>query len=103
MYFTNFHNKRFQKTLDFLNQHIDEGSQILDLGVQNPLSELMKAYGYKVQNTQGEDLDENQMVLVNSKAEVVTAFEILENIIPAGCFCCSTELIHKIYDYFNIF
>ncbi len=81
MYITNFHNKRFQKTLDFLNQHIDKGSHILDLGVQNPLAELMKAYGHKVQNTQGEDLDENQTVLANSKAEVVTAFEILEHLV----------------------
>jgi len=64
-----------------LNQHIDEGSYILDLGVQNPMSELMKANGHKVQNTQGEDLDENQTVLVNSKAEVVTAFEILEHLV----------------------
>ncbi len=64
-----------------MNQHIDEGSYILDLGVQNPMSELMKANGHKVQNTQGEDLDENQTVLVNSKAEVVTAFEILEHLV----------------------
>ncbi len=81
MYANNSHHKRFQKTLDFLNQHIDQGASILDLGVENPLSELMKAHGHKVENTQGEDLDENQKVLVNSKAEVVTAFEILEHLL----------------------
>lgn len=81
MYANNSHHKRFQKTLDFLNQHIDRGTSILDLGVENPLSELMKAHGHKVENTQGEDLDENQKVLVNSKAEVVTAFEILEHLL----------------------
>ena len=74
-------NKTTQKTLVFLNQNIDRGSHILDLGVENPLSELMKAHGHKVENTQGEDLDENQTVLVNSKAEVVTAFEILEHLL----------------------
>ncbi len=81
MYANNSHHKRLQKTLDFLNQHIDQGTSILDLGVENPLSELMKAHGHKVENTQGEDLDENQKVLVNSKAEVVTAFEILEHLL----------------------
>ncbi|MEK9517006.1 MAG: methyltransferase [Flavobacteriaceae bacterium] len=81
MYANNVHQKRFQKTLVFLNQNIDKGSHILDLGVENPLSELMKAHGHKVENTQGEDLDENQTVLVNSKAEVVTAFEILEHLL----------------------
>ena len=81
MYANNVHQKRFQKTLVFLNQNIDRGSHILDLGVENPLSELMKAHGHKVENTQGEDLDENQTVLVNSKAEVVTAFEILEHLL----------------------
>jgi hypothetical protein len=81
MYANNSHHKRFQKTLDFLNQHIDQGTSILDLGVENPLSELMKAHGHKVESTQGEDLDENQKVLVNSKAEVVTAFEILEHLL----------------------
>lgn len=81
MYANNSHHKRFQKTLDFLNKHIDKGTSILDLGVENPLSKLMKAHGHKVENTQGEDLDENQKVLVNSKAEVVTAFEILEHLL----------------------
>jgi hypothetical protein len=64
-----------------LNQHIDQGTSILDLGVENPLSELMKAHGHEVESTQGEDLDENQKILVNSKAEVVTAFEILEHLL----------------------
>jgi hypothetical protein len=81
MYANNFHHKRFQKTLDFLNQYIDKGESILDLGVENPLSELMKAHGHSVENTQGEDLDENQTLLINSKAEVVTAFEILEHLL----------------------
>ncbi|MAG19127.1 MAG: methyltransferase [Flavobacteriaceae bacterium] len=81
MYTNNVHQKRFQKTLAFLNQNIDKGSHILDLGVQNPMSELMKASGYKVENTQGEDLDEDQAGLINSNAEVATAFEILEHLL----------------------
>ncbi|MEC9135494.1 MAG: methyltransferase [Bacteroidota bacterium] len=81
MYPNNSHHKRHLKTLDFLNQHIDPASYILDLGIKNPLSELMQAQGYKVENTQGEDLDEDQKVLTSSKAEVVTAFEILEHLL----------------------
>lgn len=81
MYPNNSHHKRHLKTLDFLNQHIDPASYILDLGIKNPLSELMQAHGYKVENTQGEDLDEDQKGLTNSKAEVVTAFEILEHLL----------------------
>ena len=81
MYTSNSHRKRFQKTMDFLNQHIEPSSSILDLGIKNPLSELMHAYGHKVENTNGEDLDENQSVLIKSNAEVVTAFEILEHLL----------------------
>ena len=81
MYTNNVHQKRFQKTLAFLNQNIKKGSHILDLGVQNPMSELMKANGYKVENTLGEDLDEDQTGLINSNAEVATAFEILEHLL----------------------
>ena len=81
MYPKNPHHKRFKKTLEFLNQYLDKGTSILDLGVENPMSVMMKAYGYKVENTKGEDLDENQMALVNSNAEVVTAFEIFEHLL----------------------
>ena len=81
MYANNSHHKRFQKTIDFLNKYIDQDESILDLGVENPMSELMKAHGYSLENTEGEELDENQTLLVNSKAEVVTAFEILEHLL----------------------
>ena len=81
MHNNNSHKKRFQKTLDFLDRHIDLQMSVLDLGIENPLSELMKAKGYKVQNTKGEDLDEDQNVLIQTKTEVVTAFEILEHLL----------------------
>ena len=75
------HDKRYSKTLSFLKKHIQVGSKILDLGVYNPLSQLMQQQGYKVKNTLGEDLDEDQSSLINSKAQVVTAFEILEHLL----------------------
>tara|TARA_B100001057_G_scaffold497149_1_gene600538 strand:- start:400 stop:927 length:528 start_codon:yes stop_codon:yes gene_type:complete len=81
MYENISHDKRYHKTLNFLKQYIQRGSRILDLGVHNPLSQLMLQEGYKVKNTNGEDLDEDQSSLTNSKAEVVTAFEILEHLL----------------------
>tara|TARA_A200000113_G_C8824299_1_gene341547 strand:- start:461 stop:994 length:534 start_codon:yes stop_codon:yes gene_type:complete len=81
MYENNSHDKRYRKTMSFLKHFIPQGSSILDLGVINPLSQLMQQQGYKVKNTEGEDLDEDQSALINSKAEVVTAFEILEHLL----------------------
>ena len=74
-------NSNFQVEFFFLKQHIQGGSRILDLGVHNPLSQLMQQQGYKVINTNGEDLDEDQSSLTDSKVEVVTAFEILEHLL----------------------
>jgi hypothetical protein len=73
--------KRYKITIDFLKKHVPLSESILDLGVKNPLSELMIQEGYKVENTKGEDLDEDQAVLKNSGATVVTAFEILEHLL----------------------
>ena len=75
------HDNRYNKTLNFLKKHIQVSSTILDLGVYNPLSRYMQQHGYEVKNTSGEDLDEDQSSLINSKQEVVTAFEILEHLL----------------------
>ena len=57
MYENNFPNKRFKHTSAFLQKHITTDKPILDLGVENPFSKLMKDQGYSVENTHGEDLD----------------------------------------------
>lgn len=80
MYENTYPNKRFQKTLEFLNKHIKSPSNILDLGVKNPFSEIMLKEGYKVTNTSGEDLDE-KFDIVKENFEVVTAFEIFEHLL----------------------
>ena len=67
MYEKTFPNKRFKHTLDFLKKHISTSETILDLGVENPFSKIMKAEGFSVINTTGEDLDENQTVFQNHK------------------------------------
>jgi len=41
----------------------------------------MKEAGFTVTNTDGEDLDENQIHLQTTTAEVVTAFEIFEHLL----------------------
>jgi hypothetical protein len=73
--------KRYRLTLEFLQKHVATGASILDLGVENPFSEIMKAEGYQVVNTGGEDLDLELEGIKNSRPEVVTAFEILEHLV----------------------
>jgi len=81
MYEKTFPNKRFKHTLEFLQKHLSASEAILDLGVENPFSDIMKAHGFSVTNTTGEDLDENQDALRISSADAVTAFEIFEHLL----------------------
>ncbi|MFP4847151.1 methyltransferase [Winogradskyella sp. PE311] len=81
MYEKTFPNKRFKHTLEFLKKHISKSETILDLGVQNPFSEIMNAEGFTVNNTTGEDLDEDRSAIENSKSDVITAFEIFEHLL----------------------
>jgi hypothetical protein len=81
MYEDNFPNKRFRITHEFLTSHVPVTESILDLGVENPFSEIMRESGYSVENTKGEDLDLDVSSIINSKAEVVTAFEIFEHLL----------------------
>ncbi|WP_430967183.1 methyltransferase [Spongiimicrobium sp. 2-473A-2-J] len=81
MYENNFPSKRYARTLSFLKKHIAPKSSILDLGVDNPFSKIMREQGYQVENTHGEDLDTDFSQVSSSEAEVVTAFEIFEHLI----------------------
>ncbi|MEE2770636.1 MAG: methyltransferase domain-containing protein [Bacteroidota bacterium] len=81
MYENTYPEKRFNKTLAFLQKHIPQPAKILDLGVSNPFSEIMKAEGYEVQNTAGEDLDDNFHAVQTGEYDVVTAFEIFEHLL----------------------
>lgn len=81
MYEHNFPSKRFEQTLRFLRKHIAVSENILDLGVENPFGERMKKEGFKVKNTNGEDLDLDFDAVQNSDASVVTAFEIFEHLV----------------------
>ena len=81
MYEHTFPNKRFKYTVQFLQKYVTTSEFILDLGVENPLSNILKSNGYQVENTSGIDLDLDTSELKNSQADVVTAFEIFEHLL----------------------
>ena len=81
MYEGKFPHKRYKLTIEFLKDHISETSTILDLGVANPFTKVMQEHGYKVKNTNGEDLDIDTSAVLGSDAEVITAFEIFEHLL----------------------
>lgn len=81
MYEQHFPHKRFVITLAFLEKHIVKNASILDLGVTNPFSDIMRKAGYTVENTSGVDLDDDTGEIVHFTGEVVTAFEIFEHLV----------------------
>lgn len=81
MYAKNFPKKRYKHTLKFLKTHVNNGESILDLGVKNPFSEILKTEGFDVCNTSGEDLDLNTSFLESNTSDVTTAFEIFEHLV----------------------
>lgn len=78
--------KRYQKTLKFLSENINQNKKILDLGPENPFTAILKTAGYQVQNTPvGQDLDYEHQMVQDKRYEIVTAFEILEHMVnPFG-------------------
>ena len=73
--------KRYNRTLKFFKKHISPEESILDLGIDNPFSKILRENGYAVENTKGEDLDEDLTSLTNSNANVISALEILEHLL----------------------
>ena len=81
MYEGKFPTKRYNHTLQFLNDVISKEEKILDLGVANPFSEILTKEGYNVTNTKGQDLDLETDVVKTDSYDVVTAFEIFEHLV----------------------
>ena len=81
MYEGKYPKKRYKYTLRFLKEYINTDEKILDLGVTNPFSEIMKKEGYQVRNTTGEDLDVDTTAVQSNDFEVLTAFEIFEHMV----------------------
>ena len=73
--------KRYQITTDFLKKHVNKNEIILDLGIDNPLSKILRENGYNVSNTGGEDLDFDQYSIIDTDATVITAFQIFEHLL----------------------
>ncbi len=76
-----FPKKRYDRTLKFFKRHIPAGEKILDLGVDNPFSKILRENGYSVENTCGEDLDDDLSSITKSDASIVSALEILEHLL----------------------
>ena len=81
MYENTFPNKRFKKTIEFLEDVVSPPAKILDLGVENPFSKIMKDHNYQVENTNGEDLDLVTDAVKSIEYDAVTAFEIFEHLV----------------------
>ena len=81
MYSKNFPFKRYQITTDFIKKFVDKNELILDLGIENPLSKMLKNSGNNIINTSGEDLDIDQSAVKETNATVVTAFQIFEHLL----------------------
>lgn len=81
MYEQTYPDKRFRLTLEFLKKHTNGDEKVLDLGVENPFSGIMKKEGFQVRNTSGEDLDLDQSELQKGGYDVLTAFEIFEHLL----------------------
>ena len=72
---------RFASTIELVKANVPEGSTILDLGVDNPVAELMRKEGYTVINTRGENLDDEFNPEEYGAFDAVTAFEIFEHLL----------------------
>lgn len=81
MYEHTYPSKRFKRTIQFVSKHISKDESLLDLGVKNPLSSLLIQEGYRVKNTNGEDLDQELRAIMEENYTTVTAFEILEHLL----------------------
>lgn len=74
--------RRYDKTLSFIRKHLPEERKVLDLGVTNPFSDILKDNGYEVFNTNGEDLDfQPDVVKQFENVEFATALEICEHLV----------------------
>ena len=81
MYPGNYPKKRYRITKSFLEQTISKQEKIIDLGVVNPFSEVLKKEGYNITNTTGEDLDIDTQAVQDNNYDVATAFEIFEHLV----------------------
>lgn len=76
------HQKRFQITLEFIADLNLKSAKILNLGPNNPLSELLINNGYDITNTNpDQDLDTDFEIVKNTDFNAVFGFEIIEHMV----------------------
>lgn len=74
--------RRYGQTLSFIQKHLPIERRVLDLGVSNPFSDILREKGYEVFNTHGEDVDiQPEVVREYDNIEFATALEICEHLI----------------------
>ena len=73
---------RYHKTIKFVEKCIRPPANILDLGIENLMGNLLKEKGYSITNTEmGLDLDTHYTTVETNGYDVVTAFEIFEHLV----------------------
>ncbi|MBN1599354.1 MAG: hypothetical protein JW894_13760 [Bacteroidales bacterium] len=73
--------KRYNISLRYIRKYVPKEEKILDLGTPNELSALIAKNGYTIENTGGEDLDDDFSAVQTNKYNAVTAFEIFEHLL----------------------
>ena len=69
--------KRYGITLSFVRKYYNREDPILELGVNNELADYLREDGFRIQNTEGQDLDIDYRFIRDHK--YITAFEIFEH------------------------
>jgi len=75
------HETRYDQTLKFIRKHISKSCKTIDLGSENPFSEILQKEGFEVTNTGFSDLDLHPEIVNGMDAELATALEILEHLV----------------------
>ena len=74
--------RRYGQTLSFIQKHLPTERRVLDLGVSNPFSVILREKGYEVFNTYREDLDiQPEAIREYDNIEFANALEICEHLI----------------------
>ncbi|HDR50663.1 MAG TPA: methyltransferase [Mariniphaga anaerophila] len=81
MYENSFPTRRYKHTRNFISRFISNEDRILDLGVENPFSNILKKDGFTVFNSGETDLDLHPEIVRDFEVDVVTALEILEHLV----------------------
>lgn len=72
--------KAEKERIKLVESYLKKDLIILDLGIQNKISQALRESGYLVKNTNGEDLDFDRHAIKKGDYDAITAFEIMEHL-----------------------